>query len=264
MSISHLVSKLTVRIEGKLAHGLSVGTGFWFGFRLNDEHITPCLVTNKHVIEGAQSVDLILNVNSLSDPQLKFMDVNIDKANFLPHPDKDIDLCILPALNILNAIKHQGIDVDIEFLLDDHFLGEKQITPIEDVFMTGYPNGLWDHINNRPITRKGITASSPLENWQGKPVFMIDMACYGGSSGSPVFILNEGSFMNEGNLVVGERLIFLGILYAGPTVTAQGSIEIVEIPTASTAAVRTELMMNLGIVIRAEKLNDFKPMLKMK
>jgi len=57
--------------------------------------------------------------------------------------------------------------------------------------MIGYPNGLWDHVNNLPLIRRGITASHPgvdyqIEGQNGPGVTVIDMACFPDSSGSPV------------------------------------------------------------------------------
>ena len=50
---------------------------------------------------------------------------------------------------------------------------------------------------------------------------MIDVACYPGSSGSPVLIFNEGSYNKKGaGLVVGDTSFLLGVLYA---VTAYGN-----------------------------------------
>ena len=163
---------------------------------------------------------------------------------------------------LLARLKYEGIEVDLFFITDGNFVGGNYITPVEEVYMTGYPNGLWDSLNNRPVTRKGVTASSALEDWQGEPVFMIDMACYGGSSGSPVYIMNQGAYpTKDGGIWMGNRFIFLGILYAGPTIDAQGSINIINVPTDSSAVISTKLMMNLGLVIHAEKLNDFKPLI---
>ncbi|MBT0716874.1 trypsin-like peptidase domain-containing protein [Rosenbergiella epipactidis] len=261
MSYSEKISKLTVRIECQEENGISVGTGFWFGFRLDEQNILPVLVTNKHVVDSAISVSLKVSCK-IGNEENQMGEIDAKREHFIFHPDNDIDLCVLPVANILAELRNNDIIVEPYFFTDQLFLKDKSITPIEDVFMTGYPNGLWDNVNNRPITRKGITASSPKENWQGRPVFMIDMACFGGSSGSPVYILNEGSFMHEGHLVTGERLIFLGILYAGPTLNAQGNLEIVDIPTSTKMIVNTELMMNIGIVIHASKLNDFKPLLQ--
>lgn len=263
MSVSQLISKSTVRIEcDVVGGGISVGTGFWFGFSTTEDSILPLLVTNKHVIANSTSVRIRLNVSSSTNPQLKFYDVILDQpSDFIQHPDPNIDICAMPVGPSLNELRSQGIEVDNFFFTDRFFLNQQHVTPVEEVFMTGYPNGLWDSVNNRPIIRKGITASSVLEDWHGRPEFMIDMACFGGSSGSPVFIMNEGGFSTSDGWAVGQRFIFLGLLYAGPTLDVNGSINIVDVPTVATPVVSTTLMMNLGMVIKAEQLNGLRPLL---
>src|SRR5439155_8993915 len=59
---------------------------------------------------------------------------------------------------------------------------------VEDIVMVGYPSGLWDSTNNYPLVRRGITASHPGIDFEGKPQIAIDMACFEGSSGSPVLL----------------------------------------------------------------------------
>lgn len=263
MSVSQVISKSTVRIEcDVVGGGTSVGTGFWFAFAESEESGLPLLVTNKHVIENAATIRVRLNVSSQARPELKFYDLTINQPSFfIQHPDPNIDICALPVIDFLYDLDSQGIKVDNFFFNDRHFLNQQFVTPVEEVFMAGYPNGLWDSTNNRPIIRKGITASSLLENWQGRPEFMIDMACFGGSSGSPVFIMNEGSFTTSSGWAVGNRFIFLGLLYAGPTISANGSIDIVDVPTVATPVVSTTVMMNLGMVIKADQLNGLRPLL---
>jgi hypothetical protein len=131
---------------------------------------------------------------------------------------------------------------------------------VEDVLMVGYPVGIWDQYNNAPIFRKGITATHPALDYQGKKKFLIDAACFPGSSGSPVFIFNHGSYSDKkGGIVVGDRLYFLGILHAGPQYKADGNIEIVDIPTKNVmVSSKTDIPTNLGIVLRAELLLDFE------
>jgi hypothetical protein len=199
MSVSKFISKSTVRIECDLVGGgVSVGTGFWFGFSTTGDSGLPFLVTNKHVIANSTTIRIRFNVSSAANPQLKFYDATINNPNdFIQHPDPNIDICALPIGLFLDELSSQGIEVDKFFFTDRSFLNQQYVTPVEEVYMTGYPNGLWDSVNNRPITRKGITASSLLEDWQGRPEFMIDMACFGGSSGSPVYIMNEGAFQPQ-------------------------------------------------------------------
>ncbi|ELO4690839.1 serine protease [Citrobacter sp. CK187] len=263
MSVSQSISKSTVRIEcDVVGGGISVGTGFWFAFADTEESSFPFLVTNKHVIANSIEVRIRLNVSSSANPQMKFYNVIISSpSDFIHHPDPNIDICALPVGEFFNDLSSQGIEIDSFFFSDLNFLNQQYVTPVEEVFMTGYPNGLWDPVNNRPITRKGITASSLLEDWQGRPEFMIDMACFGGSSGSPVYIMNEGGFPTPNTWAFGNRFIFLGLLYAGPTLDVNGSINIVDVPTVATPVVSTTIMMNLGMVIKAEQLNAFRPFL---
>ncbi|MGP9420794.1 S1 family peptidase [Ewingella sp. AOP9-I1-14] len=263
MAVNNEIYKSTIRIECNVPGGVSVGTGFWFAFQQDEGVVIPLIVTNKHVVNEATQVKLRLNVKSNKNPGLKFYNVEINqgKGAFIDHPDPNIDICILPMGAFLTQLTDEGIEVQAFSFTDKEMLSDKFITPIEDVYMTGYPNGLWDSVNNRPITRKGVTASSPKEDWQGNPEFLIDMACFGGSSGSPVYIMNQGAYASEHGTSFGERFILLGILYAGPTVNVDGSIEIVNVPTATTAVVRSTIGLNLGLVIKAEKLNDFKPLM---
>ncbi|ELY0827063.1 trypsin-like peptidase domain-containing protein [Salmonella enterica] len=263
MPISQNIYKSTVRIESDTPDGGSVGTGFWFLFPIHENSIVPLLVTNKHVVRNAKQTRIRLNVSSESDSSLRFFDVNIEQGEsaFLMHPDASVDICVFVAAPLFSQMEAQGINPNLFFFSERNLRSDQFITPIEEVHMTGYPNGLWDMVNNRPITRRGITASSVLEDWQGRPEFLIDMACFGGSSGSPVYILNSGMYQVEDGIAAGERFILLGLLYAGPTVNVNGNIEIINVPTATSAVVKTTLGMNLGMVIKAEKLIDFKPLL---
>jgi uncharacterized protein YecA (UPF0149 family) len=54
----------------------------------------------------------------------------------------------------------------------------------------------------------------------------------------------------------------LGTLYAGPIRKATGEIEVIEVPTDTKAISKTDVMINLGYVIQASKLNDFEPILR--
>ncbi|EAB7595989.1 trypsin-like peptidase domain-containing protein [Salmonella enterica subsp. enterica serovar Newport] len=264
MSVSQDIYKSTLRVESDTPEGTSVGTAFWFCFVMEGGgKIVPLLVTNKHVVNGATEVRLHLNITDSANPEIKFYNLTIPEGAkaFIMHPDDNVDICILPIAGLLNEMEKSGIRPELFFFSDRQMRGNNYITPVEDVYMTGYPNGLWDSVNNRPVTRKGITASSPMENWKGKPEFLIDMACFGGSSGSPVYIMNQGSYATNDGIAMGERLIFLGLLYAGPVTNVSGNIEIIDVPTVATPVVRSEITMNLGLVIKAEKLNDFKPLL---
>jgi hypothetical protein len=83
---------------------------------------------------------------------------------------------------------------------------------IEDVTFLGYPSGLVDEQNATPIVRRGITATPFSNDFQGRPEFLIDAGVYPGSSGSPVFLYNEGAYTGPSGVIVGSRLLFLGMI----------------------------------------------------
>lgn len=125
----------------------------------------------------------------------------------------------------------------------------------------GYPDGLWDEKNNLPLVRRGITASSIQYDFNGKPDFIIDAAIFGGSSGSPVFIYNDGHYMTPRGLSFGQRAKLIGInraVYLHPVCG-----EITEIKPTEVSLGKTAIKMpnGLGIAIHARKLLDFKSIL---
>jgi len=97
--------------------------------------------------------------------------------------------------------------------------------------------------------------------------FLIDAACFPGSSGSPVFIFNQGSYSdanfggNGGGIILGTRLMMIGILFAGHLHTTIGEIQVVPIPTATMPIPVSQIPNNLGICIRASRLLEFAPVL---
>src|SRR5690606_7831749 len=135
-------------------------------------------------------------------------------------------------------------------------------TALEDVLMIGYPNGIWDSVNNMPIFRKGTTATNPLIDYNGKKEIMIDIAAFPGSRGSPVLIFNEGGYRDKnGNMYVGaSRVILLGILYAGPQATATG--EIIMTPNLQRPILLSQIPNNLGLIIKSERIIEMEELFK--
>ena len=134
---------------------------------------------------------------------------------------------------------------------------------LQEIVMVGYPNGIWDSVNNQPVFRKGITSTHPELEYNGKPEFLIDAACFNGSSGSPVFILDIGKIttLSGGTTIGPSRVKLLGILYAGPQHVASGEVHTVEVGTKKDMAF-TAIPNNLGNVVSSKALLDFEPQLK--
>ena len=137
----------------------------------------------------------------------------------------------------------------------------KDLSALEELVMVGYPIGLSDTRNNYPIFRKGYTSAHPAVDFNDDGIGLVDMACFPGSSGSPIFILNEGGYRDKrGNSYFGRsRILLLGILYAGPQYDARGEIVVKTIPTSKQVVEsNTSIMTNLGYYIKAEELCEFQ------
>jgi len=136
------------------------------------------------------------------------------------------------------------------------------VGPLQDIVLIGYPIGVWDSKNNLPIARQGVLATDPSVDYEGKKEFMIDAACFPGSSGSPVLLFNQGSYSTRSGITVGNRLKFLGIVYGGPQYTTEGKIIIKNIPTKLEPRVRNMIPANMGLVLKSTLLDDFEKPLK--
>lgn len=279
MNPATVISLCTIRLECSDGVRTSVGTGFLFQFniKLEDEEqarAVPMIITNKHVVSGYTKLSTTLTLvpddsvitDSISvngDSYKKFAIEDL-KSKIFNHPDPDVDIAAFSFHEFGQLPEKQIAKI---FSINENFLlteTDRAITrAIESIVMVGYPNGLWDSANNRPISRRGITASHPLHAWNGEKKFLIDAACFPGSSGSPVFQFEDGVIRGVGDeMSIGSRVKFLGILFAGPLISQEGRIEQRAIPTSATYVTVTESMMNLGFVAHADVLHDFVPILK--
>lgn len=133
-----------------------------------------------------------------------------------------------------------------------------KLNAMEQVTMAGYPIGLYDKVHNLPILRQGHTASHPAVDFNGEPKALVDMACFPGSSGSPVLIVNEGSYVEGNAIVMGVRVMLLGILFAGPNFGASGDIHVVDIPTVKSPKALTMIPTHMGYYVKARELLTLK------
>ena len=49
------------------------------------------------------------------------------------------------------------------------------LLPVESVLMIGYPDGLWNEVHDLPFSRRGVTATPPGVDFNGRPTFHVDL-----------------------------------------------------------------------------------------
>ena len=247
--------KLTAFKDGE---PISTGTGFFMRFGVQENLFYAAIVTNKHVVNGADYISAVCHLADGDGPSGKFVTCKmlIAPGFYIEHPEVGVDLCAILFSEILNQANDAGTPIFVQWIdlnvvpADDDW---EYFDAIEEVTMVGCPSGIADEFNNLPIIRRGITASSISKNYNGKCEFMIDMACFPGSSGSPVFIYNRDGFLDRRTHTYkmgAQRIVLVGVLYAGPQIANNGQVILGQPPRVVVAA-----MMHLGNVIRSSALH---------
>ena len=249
----------TVRVEARLPNNsTSTGTGFVFNYVKNDKQYL-FVVTNKHVIKNSIKGKLAFNQSDGEKPILGKV-FTIDYSNFesqwIGHPQDDIDVAIMPFAPVLNELSNRGVQIFFRSvtpnLIPSDKLLREEIDAVEDIVFVGYPSDIYDRRNLLPVVRKGITATPISVDFEGKPAFLIDASIFPGSSGSPVFLCNIGSYSPKGKgLVVGSRVFFLGVVASVFIRKDLNTIELIDIPTGKVPVVVTTQMVDLGIVYKS-------------
>ena len=274
LSIFEQMQFATTRIDTEDEKGNTYsGTGFFFNYKLTNGSIVPLIITNKHVVEKMSIGRVVMTqADKNGDPIFLSYTVTINQfeKQWLFHPDPKVDLCAFPLMFIINYAKSHGVNLFYK-AFDETLIPNKEtihsLDAVEDIFMVGYPNGLWVAVNNKPIVRKGITATDVKYDYNGRKEFVIDAASFPGSSGSPIFICNNGGYTDKkGSVYIGKsRIILLGVLYAGPQLKISGDVKVVTIPTAEQKIMsETRIPTNLGYVIKSERILDFIPLINQK
>ena len=221
MNMNDLSTQLlytTVPIFGQRGDGSQVsGTGFIFSFvKKDDASISiPLLITNYHVMDGVVTgfIEFSLKENNLP-AKGKSIRVNFD-SSVLNNKLGDLDLIAIPLGEVLNGLRDSNKDVFYRTISEDMIPTREQVealAALEEVTFIGYPSGLYDTHNKTSLIRQGITASPIWNDFKGEPIFLIDAGVFPGSSGSPVFIFNQGSYPGEMGIIIGSRLLFVGII----------------------------------------------------
>ena len=268
MSLSEKLTYMTVLIQCEYKDPQTsqsysgAGTGFIAHLCIDkDKNICkPVIITNKHVICNATKFSFSfckadINGRPLNHEIEKITCTNLQ--DWIMHTESD--LCCFPIGNILNSFGRESKKVFYSYIQTDLIPTKDTIenfSTMEDVVMVGYPIGLSDTFNHKPIIRRGVTATHIKYDYQNKKEFLIDMACFPGSSGSPVFILNEGAYVDKNGISLGSRIIFVGILWGGPQYLAGGNISFCSLPNQPKTI--TSIPTNLGNVIKSSEILEFE------
>jgi hypothetical protein len=242
LTISERLMYSTIRIDVEYSDGDSgTGTGFFYVLRRDGGGGTPMLFTCSHLFQGtpAEPYEALKAVFHFHEADVRpddkgqaqrgpsgrgfVMELARPARRMLRHTDGSVDL----AAFVLGEINVDGkIPFFIPFTDGDvpDAAQLSKLSAVEEVLMIGYPIGIWDDVNFLPVTRRGITATHPAIPFRGTERGLVDVACFPGSSGSPIVIAHEGFYFDKksNDVMLGTRFHLLGVMFGGMMEHEQG------------------------------------------
>ena len=261
MTLAEQLCYITTLIETKETNGNNyTATGFFIEFYTETGEPHIFLVTNRHVVKDARTMKIRLNhadeQGNPIDTKWVYIELNDAMTEFIYHPNKNVDLALVLMSKVINIVRSkQNIffkSLPPSFIVTDEWA--ENLDAIEDIIMVGYPKGIFDTANNRPIVRKGITATDPKIDYEGERMFMTDIACFQGSSGSPVLVYKKR--MKE---VTPEQIRWFE---TSKLIGIQSAMPIASESSTTYNIVKFNQPLNLGFNIKAQCLYDFIPMIE--
>lgn len=259
MVVEHLSMITTPVILLKGNETVSQGTGFYYGVRDSSNGTILFLVTNHHVLTGyppeqmtppkGDNIIFYLHKNADNPGDVKQLRFPLFTKNGSPiwlssKEFSQADVAVIPIVASLCA------DTKIFGISEDWTGGNMKIRPTSTITLIGYPYGYYDTKNWLPVWKTGSIASEPDVDFEGKPLFLVDVSAFPGMSGSPAFAIAYGAYETiEGPTTVGHVQKFLGIYASTQMLKEARYLE--EIKSKSGLGVVVHESLELGHIWKA-------------
>lgn len=263
MPVEHLSMITTPVILLKGNEVISQGTGFYYGLKDSSGNVV-FLVTNYHVLTGyppeetkpPKGDNIISYLHKDADnpgdvKEIRFPLFTKDakpiwlSSKEFPHAD----VAVIPLVSSLYG------DTKVFGISEDWTRGDIKVRPTSTVTLIGYPYGYYDKKNRLPIWKTGSIASEPSVDFEGKPLFLIDISAFPGMSGSPVLLIAYGAYETiEGHTTVGHIQKFLGIYASMQMLKEHKYLE--EIPSDSRIGIVLDESLEIGHIWKAGLITD--------
>jgi hypothetical protein len=215
MDINPIILIVTIIIQIQGGKIIGSASGFFY-----EQDGKLYLVTNKHVFIDKQKniipdqFKLILHkdANDIRKNGEYFLSLYKDSNKlWKTHPkfyDADVALIEIDKNDIMKEFVIKAFSRQ-SFLPDNY-----PLHPGEDIFIMGYPLSFHDSINNLPIFRNAMIASTYGVYFQGMPLFLTDANLHPGTSGSPVITKPKSTWVDDKgntNFVTGTPYYLIGV-----------------------------------------------------
>ncbi|TFH64253.1 MAG: serine protease [Candidatus Zixiibacteriota bacterium] len=215
--------------------GRALGSGLLTYFTFLEKRTLICALTNRHVVEGVDS--LFVRVNASSG----IVDVHAGVVPGAVMPP-GVDLTLL----ILHFPKEVALSAKSQPLARDQMMAVDSLHEGAEVFYLGFPLGLGAGTTSTPLVRFGHVA----QILDDQRTFLIDGFASHGNSGSPVFTIPDGKFVG---LIMGFRPDFI---------TAENKSEHLYLQMPYNSGIAVAIKSNEIIKVVMELFPRIEPLLK--
>lgn len=250
-------------INNKTKHG----TGFFMNYKFDNGDVVRVVLTCKHVIENYKTIEVFSCLDDGSANPIDTVsfcmkyEIGSNDELVVKHPIEDLAALIF---SYNDKIFLKGNRQPYYLSLEEQNVPPnktEEIDFIQSIIMVGFPEKVYDKFNNKPIVRRGVTATPFQNNFDGKKQFLLDIASFHGSSGSPVFLLDDAPFMINNVFVPGPRFYLLG-MFTGGWEELNDAYKSVEASIDGIKQnIKVKLPNNIGYVLKSEVFIEIKPLL---
>ena len=242
---------------------VSQGTGFYFGLEDSSGSVI-FLVTNYHVVTGyppehsgpPKGDNIVFSLHKNADnpgdvKQIRFpLFTKNGKPTWLSSKEfPHADVAVIPIVPSLCR------DAKVFGISEDWTESNIRVRPTSTITLIGYPYGYYDKKNWLPVWKTGSVASEPDVDFEGKPLFLVDISAFPGMSGSPAFAIAYGAYETlEGPTTVGHVQKFLGIYASMQVLEDEKYLE--ELPSESRLGVVIKESLEIGHIWKASLITD--------
>jgi hypothetical protein len=181
--------KATVQLEQPTAAGQrTVGTGFLISARNADGSPRTILITANHVFADMKGPQVRIGYRTANpDGSWTYTPQPLPIRNaagaplWTAHPSRDV-----AAITIKAPPEFARAAIPMNYLATEQDFASQRLSPGDELFALGFPEGLAANTAGFPILRSGRIASYPVSP-AVSPTFLMDFAVFPGNSGGPVF-----------------------------------------------------------------------------
>lgn len=233
LGITEYTTNTTIGIRANGTQTIN-GTGLFFTFQTTKGAV-PSVITSRRLLEDAQSITFFfLESNFAGMPQYgRMQEITLNKPDLVVfnHPDKDVDLSLIPLTGVLTHFINKKITISFHPITENVIARDslsKTLNPVETVYLVGYPSGSRKELGGTPFVKRGITATPLFADYNQRKEFLIDIPFYDGQLGAPVYIYQNGNVDRNDQRMDGQRILLAGIstssfTEAGATVAVKAS-----------------------------------------